>query len=535
MIKAEHIISRNVQLRADRKVFESHWQECAEVTLPMKDDVTKKTMDGGKHGLQILDNTAIQANEMLAGFLHGFLTNPSEKWFEMTTGDQQLDEDDDVRGWLQDCENRMMNVLVNSNFQTEVHEVYLDLGCFGTAPMSMEEDEKTVIRFASRPVKQVVIDENFRGEVDTFIREFDLEVRQIAKMFGEKKMTESMQKMLKDQPQTKYKLLHAVYPYEEAIRMGDKPEKMLPWVSQYIVEQEKFTIREGGFSELPWVAPRWSKLSGEKYGRSPAMVALPEAKLINKMAETIIRGAQKVVDPPLQLPHDGFILPINTKPGGLNYRMSGTGDRDEIKPIFNDARIDFGNQVMESVRTRIRDAFYQNQLSLGANNPQMTATEVNQRTEEKNRFLGPLLGRQTAEFLRPVIDRLFAIMMRKGMFKPAPQKLAGKKLDVRYSSAIAQVQRANIAMSISKALQATAPFIQMDPSVADIYAGEEVGREMIRIFGAPQRIIRNREDIDKIRQQKAQQQQQAQQLAKGNAVADINQKEAAAKSKLSVV
>lgn len=535
MMSADYLIKRNTQLRSERAVFESHWQECAEVTLPMKDDVTKKTTPGSKHGLQILDNTAIQANEMLAGFLHGFLTNPSEKWFELTTGDQKLDEDDDVRLWLQDSENRIMNVLLNSNFQTEVHEVYLDLGCFGTAPMSIEEDEKTVVRFASRPVKQVVIDENYRGEIDTFIREFHLKVGQIAEMFGPDALSESQKKELKDAPETEYKCLHGVYPRAEAERAGMKPPKMLPWVSQYVIEQEKRTVREGGFSELPWVAPRWSKLSSEKYGRSPAMVALPEAKLINKMAETIIRGAQKVVDPPLQLPHDGFILPLNTKPGGLNYRLSGTGDRDEIKPIFNDARIDFGNQVMESVRTRIRDAFYQNQLTLGNNNPQMTATEINQRTDEKNRFLGPLLGRQQAEFLRPVIDRVFAIMSRKNMFQRPPQKLSGRVLDVRYSSAIAQVQRANIGMSISKTIQAAAPFIQMDPTVADLFNGEETARELARINGAPQRIIRNRDEIDKIRQGRQQAQEQQAKLANAQQVSDINQKEATARSKLTAV
>lgn len=535
MISADHVCKRWEALKSDRTVFESHWQECAQFTLPQKDDVVQKQSPGSKRGIDILDNTAIQANELLAGMLHGFLTNAAEKWFEFTTGDQRLDEDDDVRGWLQDCENRVMNVLINSNFQTEVHEMYLDLGCFGTAPMHIEEDDRSVVRFTSRPVAQVVVDENYRAEIDTVIRECEMSVREIHAMFGEKALSEKMLKELKDSPDKKYCILHAVYPRAEAERLGLKPKKMLPFISQYVIKEEKRTIREGGFEEFPWVVPRWSKLSGEKYGRSPAMVALPESKLINKMAEVIIKGAQKVVDPPLQVPSDGFILPLNTKPGGVNYRMSGTGDRDEIKPILADARIDFGFEVMESVRRRIRDAFYQNQLMLSDNNPQMTATEVNQRTEEKHRFLGPLVGRLQSEFLRPLIDRVFAIMMRRGMFLAPPQKLSGKNIDVRYSSALMKLQREASAIAILRTLQDTAPFIQMDQSVADLFDGEEAAREIARIRGAPQRLIRNREDIENLREARAQAQADQAQLANGQVMADINQKEAAAKAKLQAV
>ena len=401
--------------------------------------------------------------------------------------------------------------------------------------MVIEEDEKFVVRFSSRPVTQVLIDENYRGEVDTVIRECDMTVREIVAMFGLDALDDEMKKQFKDKPETKHCVLHMVFPIEEAKRLGLKPMKMLPFISQYVLKEKKRTIRESGFSEFPWVTPRWSKLSGEKYGRSPMMVALPEAKLINKMAETVLKGAQKQIDPPLQVPSDGFVLPLNTKPGGINYRMSGTGDRDEIKPIFNDARIDFGNEVMESVRRRIRDAFYQNQLMLQDNNPQMTATEVNQRTEEKHRFLGPLVGRQQAEFLRPMIDRVFAIMLRRGMFDEPPQKLSGRNIDVRYSSALMQLQREARAVAISRTIQDMVPFIQLDQSVADLIDGEEAGREIARIRGMPQRIIRKRDDIEAVRDARAKAQQQQQQLANGQAVADINQKEATAKSKLQAV
>jgi hypothetical protein len=44
----------------------------------------------------------------------------------------------------------------------------------------------------------------------------------------------------------------------------------------------------------------------------------------------------------------------------------------------------------------------------------MTATEVMQRTEERMRLLGPILGRMEAELLGPIITRVFGIMLRQG-------------------------------------------------------------------------------------------------------------------------
>ena len=73
------------------------------------------------------------------------------------------------------------------------------------------------------------------------------------------------------------------------------------------------------------------KASNEIYGRSPAMTALPDVKMLNEMSKTTIKAAQKQVDPPLLVPDDGFLLPVRTVPGGLNFYRSGT--RDRIEPL----------------------------------------------------------------------------------------------------------------------------------------------------------------------------------------------------------
>ena len=236
------------------------------------------------------------------------------------------------------------------------------------------------------------------------------------------------------------------------------------------------------------------------------MVALPDVKTVNKMDEVMLIGAQKVVDPPLQMPDDGFVFPIMTVPGGINFYRPGTSDR--ITPIFNDARIDFGFQMMGERRERIRKSFFVDQLRL-SEGPQMTATEVLQRTEDSMRLLSPVLGRQQSEFLRPLISRVFDIMIRRDMFLDAPQVLEGRSIDFQYSSLIAKAQRVAEGQNILRTMEMVSPFIQLDPSVADNINGDEAFRVIARIHGMDQRIVRDQDEVEERRESRAQAQEEA--------------------------
>jgi len=515
----EQLISKFDHLKGERGRWETHWQDIADFIHPNKNTIMRKlTTEGEDKYVDLLDNTGVQSNELLAGALHGMLTSPNAPWFELTTGDESLDQEDDVRQWLQKQASRMHNVLNNSNFHTEKHEMDLDQTAFGTGCTLMEEDDVEVVRFSTKFIADYLIDEDSKGRINQIYLAWKWSAEKIVEEYGyddcPKKVREAFDKK---EHATKFELILGVYPR----KLINPKAKGLEFVSQTVIKSERANVNVGGFESFPFLVPRWSKAAGEKYGRGPGSVALPECKVLNKMNETMLIGAQKLVDPPVQMPDDGFILPLITSPGGVNYRRSGNPD-DVIKPIFNDTRIDFGYQALEDRRKRIRDAFYVDQLRLQQGGPMMTATEVMQRTEEQMRLLGPMLGRQQTEFLSPLVDRLFKIMYRRGLIDPAPAVLGGKNLGVKYSSFIARTQRVNDAQNTTRWLQAITPFMQIDPSTAVVIDAEQAVRSLASIFGPPQEIIRNKKVVEDLRKQQQEQreeqinQQMAQnQLAQG--------------------
>jgi hypothetical protein len=117
------------------------------------------------------------------------------------------------------------------------------------------------------------------------------------------------------------------------------------------------------------------------YGRSPAMNALPDVKMLNTMSKTTIKAAQKQIDPPLMVPDDGFVLPVRTVPGGLNFYRSGT--RERIEPLNIGANNPIGLQMEEQRRKAIRENFFVDQLmTTGSKHDSNRSHAKNRRKDE---------------------------------------------------------------------------------------------------------------------------------------------------------
>lgn len=522
-MNAKQLLKKYEQKKSERLVWDSHFQEINDYVNPRKNNIVKSFAKGAKRNLHLLDNTALVSCELLAGALHGLLTNPYAQWFGLSTGDPDIDNDDQARAWLQDTAHRMLNILNDSNFQTEVHEFYLDLCGVSTANLLMEEDDETVVRFTAKFIGNYCIEENNKGIVDTVYCEWTWDAQTIAEEFGVENLTKKVKEAYEKKQDTKFTIIHGVYPKSPLDKSKNTP-KLHDFISHYVCKEDEADILVEGYWEQPYLVSRWAKSSDEEWGRGPGFTALPEAKIINKMTETIIKAAQKVVDPPLQLPDDGFILPLRTYPGGLNFRRSGF--EDKIEPVFNkEIRVDFGIQAMEQHRERIKQAFYVNQIMLSNEGPQRTATQVNRESSDSMRFLGPMLGRQQSEFLGPMCNRLYKVMDRKKMFKPMPEiMLRARGLSVQYSSAIAKMQRLDESQSIQRTMADLAPFAQLFPEIKDNFDPDQAARIVANNNGFPQAIIRDLTKVKQIREarQKAQeelikqqqQQQQVDQLSK---------------------
>jgi hypothetical protein len=499
MDKAVSIAKRFDYIKSRRDNWDTHYQELADYMLPRKADIVKKRSRGEKRMELIYDGTALQSIDLMAAFLHGMLTSGAAPWFHLDIKDTDINRDDDVREWLQDTSMRMMRAFNQSNFETEVHETYVDLVVFGTSCMFIEMD-KGDLRFSTRHISEFYAQEDQFGMVNTVFRMYRMTAEQAVERFGIENVSDFIKKKVEKNPDEEVEILHAVMPRTERdVTKGNN--KNMPFMSAYLCMQTKMIMSEGGFEELPYVVPRFLKATGEVMGRSPAMTALPDVKMLNLMSKTIIQAAQKQIDPPLLVPDDGFLLPIRTQPGGLNFFRAGS--RDTITPLQTGANIPIGLNMEEQRRAAIRQAFYVDQI-LFSGQPGMTATEVVQRQEERMRVIGPVLGRLMNEMLRPMIDRVFSLMLRDGMLAEPPEILQGRDIDIEYVSPLAKAQKSNSLNNTMRALEILLPLAQSLP-VGDHIDPDGLVEHVTDALGVPKTTLRSSREVAETRKQRAEQ------------------------------
>ena len=527
MATYEYIKKRVDALASDRGTWEVNWQEILDYVMPRKADVVTLRTKGEKRTEVLFDSTAITANNLLAASLHGTLTSPSLPWFSIKLRNEELNRNRDVQLWLEDTARRMYETFNENNFNTEVHELYLDICSIGTGALFVEEGnkgfDKDGIHFNTLHIAEYYIQENINGKVDTLYRKYKLTARQAVQEFGEKNVGEKILKAAKEKPDQKFNFIHAVEPTDDYKRATGKTSTKLPFHSCHVCEEDKMVVRTGGYNEFPYLVPRWSKATGEIFGRSPSYNALPDIKTLNKAVEIGLKAWAKAIDPPLLVQDDGVIGRVRTTPAGITVvRNDGA-----IKPLQIGSNWQITDLKENQLRTAIRQAYYSDQLQL-QDGPQMTATEVQVRYELMQRLLGPTLGRFQTEFLNPLIERVFGIMYRANALDQAPSIIGDTKIDIEYVGPLARSQRMEEAVAIERLYQLAMNIGQIDPAIMDNIDHDEAIRMRAKLLGVPKTIMKDINDVNDIREQRAmmQQAQQQAQLQQAQAQTALTQGQA---------
>ena len=529
---------------SERSNYEAHCQDIAQVVSPRKIDFVGNVTPGDKRMQRVYDPTGIHANELLAAGLHGLATNPATKWFSLRMVGQKIqnqegesidvNEDEHVLEYLSDVEELMWQRLYQpgTNFTTALHECYLDLGAFGTSILFVGQRDDGGLMFECRSLAECLIAENHEGRIDTVMRKTEYTVRQMWQMRKTKKNPDGWE--LSDVVKTKYQdkhfddkvvVIHAVYPRVERDPTKRGADNM-PWASCYFELETMHELEMGGFPEFPYLVARWSKYGGELYGRSPAMTALPDIKMLQAMELAKIKLLQKVADPPMWLRDDGVVGGTRTVPGGINYWRGNPNDGVMLQPVSLQG-IQALVQDQEIIRQRILRTFFADIMRMNdVNQKNMTAFEVAQRVGEQMRLLGPLVGRLESEMLGPLVERVFGILTRQGLLPDAPETIQGADFSVEYVSPIATAQKQTALNGVMQALQLPMAF---GPEAAMQIIAKNV--DVDRLFRWSWDLLNNDPDLlrDDDEMEQANQMQQAQQaMQMAQPVMDMIQKGAMA-------
>lgn len=527
--KAKEILKTWERRKGDRGTTESHWQQCSNYADPNRADYIAERTPGAKRMQYVFDQTPIWSRQQFVAGMDSLMTSSTIQWFFLRTENEGLNRNQNVKLWLAQA-SAVMYGIFNSpkhNFASQKQQLFSDQALIGTSCMAVLESHKSGILFSTHHMKEVVIAENEEDRVDDVTRRWEWTAAQAYACWGAG-AGEKVAKAAMDRPDEKFAFLQRVKP-----RLKRDPQradnKNMAFESFYVTEADQEIIKEKGFQEFPFLTPRLEKSTGEIYGRSLTMTALPDIKMLMELVKLNVKGAQKLIDPPLDVPDNGYIMPLRTTPGGLVFRRSNMRPDDRIQPIATGGQPEIGDKMLNDLRNAIMRTYYVDLLRMptdlsdpNSDGKGSTATYWLQRREKEMMALAPMFARSQAEFLGPLIDRVFAILWRKSValkfgpgspFPPPPQELSGQALVPEYVSPVAIAQKSSQLDSVQKLMAQQLALRQIDPQTPIVLDMVEIMRLTADDQNAPPSALKSPEQMDAEAQQQAQQQQQEQQHA----------------------
>ena len=538
-----------IQLENESSSFLPTWRELGDFILPRRtrfssSDVNKDERRTSK----IIDSTATLAQRTLRSGMMSGLTSPARPWFKLTLRDSGTgDLSEPAKFWLDEVTKAMTTIFLKSNLYNKLPIIYGDLGVFGNGALYMEEDIDEVVRFSSFSIGEYNIGVDFKGVVDKFIRTFSMTVHQIVVKYGQEgdvknpidwsKISSHARSMYENNLKEAYiEVRHVVMPNPQydSKKLESKYKKFISvyyesgatGTAQYGPNYFNTTgggldlnkyLSEKGYDYFPVLVPRWEVSSEDTYATScPGIIALGDIKQLQIGEKRSNQAIEKMVNPPMIAPTSMRNQKASILPGDITYTDERDGQKGFRAAHDINFRVDLLEQKQEQVRQRIKRAFYEDLFLMFAlsDRREITATEVNEKQEEKLLALGPVLEQLNQDLLDPLIDNTFLIMGKQNLIPEPPPELQGRELKVEYLSVMAQAQKLTGLGTIERFAGFYRNILEIEPGVAAKVNTDNLMDRFADRIGLDPGIVRDDEAAEEIRaaqQAQIQQQQQAEQ------------------------
>lgn len=507
------IINHQEELASKRANWDSFWDQIAYRVLPSQLGFTVQTEEGVRREERAFDTTAIVACQRFAAFISEGLTPRDSMWHSLVPEDEDLEDDEESRIFLERLAKAIFarRYRPEAGFVAQRQENYEQLGAFGNYSMFIDDDIGRGARYRAIPIREVYWAESHAGVIDMEYRRYQLTARQAVQQFGDR-TPQRVRADVEKRPNALHDFIHCVRPNEDSKLRDPLTGRMAPWASYHVYVGDRSVISAGWFATWPYANGRFIKGARELWARSPAVAAFPAILTVNEQKKTVLRAGQKAVDPPILCTEDGILDGFNLRSGALNYGALSEQGTELVKPFHNQARVELGVELMAMEQSAINDAFMVSLFQILAEKPNMTATEVLSRLQEKAELLSPTTGRLESEDLGPMIAREIDLYIRSSegqwVLEEMPDQLRerGGAYKVVYSSPLARARRAAEALAITRTVEFAGAAAALDPAAAMMIDVPESIRTIADIHGMPTKLLRTRAQLAELRAQEQQQQ-----------------------------
>lgn len=471
------------------------------------------------------DTTGTRSLPKYVSILERLATPQGSMWHKLKASDERLNAQRRVKLYFDQLNTLLykMRYSPEAGFRIASNEVYQSLGVYGNGPIFIGRKKQNAasripgFRYIACSFRDVFFLVDDEGVVVAVFRRMWLNVRQFRAKFPDTEMPKGMKgEASKPNPSehTAFEFVHYVALRGSSHKPDALDSRRHPWTSSYLsVQDNEYVGKETGYASMPYKIPRTATSAGDAYGYSPAVQSLAALGTASQMKKTYLKQGNRAVDPVL-LAHDDGVLngQVDLRPGAVNYGALDAQGRKLVQALET-GNFNVAIELLQDERRDIEDSFFVTLFQILQENPEMTATEVIERSAEKAALLSPTMGRLQSEFLGPLIEREIDILAELGLLPEMPPELieAQGDYEVQYTSPMAKSIYAEETSGFTRAFQLAmeAANATQDPSALDHFDLDVALPEIADNLGTPARWMRDPTKVEEIRKSRAQQNEQA--------------------------
>ena len=509
------------KLENDRHSWEKRWKDIRELVVPARGrnlDGDISTANKGETHDKRINGTTSRALKVLSAGIQSGVTSKARQWFLLGHPDPQINSDRMVREWYDEVQRVLEGLFRRTNFYSACLHTYEEMAAFGQGALAILEHPDNVFYCRCFTTGTYWMGTDQYGEVDTFFYREVLTCRQMEQRYGRDSLPDSIKSEFDNgKLEEHHVVVVGVFRHPEVYGL-DKDE-LRPVTSVHFLDvgekresgSESF-LKVSGYRMWPLMTPRWDVVDADVYGTAPMYDVLADTKTLQAMESDILKGAAKIISPPMRAPSSMRRSGINASPGALNF-IDNPGT-DGVAPLYQ-VPIDINavqakqNLLIQDIKEGLYNSLFL--ALLMQDNPQMTAREVTERHEEKLLMLGPVLERIHGEFLDPVIQRVFGIAWEAGLIPPPPEELGPDvPTTVEYISILSQAQKAIGVNRIEQSVQFIGTLMAALPEARHLLKPFEIVSAYNEMIGTPAKMFATEEEFEAAVQAEQQQTQMAQ-------------------------
>jgi len=489
------IAKRSAKAWSDKTPYETLMREAYEYAIPYRQP--KQNGAAGENRIdRVFDNTAIVSSFRFAGRLQNDLVPPGQKFFTLELGPiAKLGGDEDKKQVLENLQSDadvLHALFQGGEFDTAVHEMFLDLAAGTGAMMIIPGDDSRPVRFITSPIEDIALEPGAYSDIGAIFFRRKWPARSLPGMWPKAVFPPELQKTIDTNPDAEIEVC------QDCIWEADKKRWCL-----YVYEKDgKQGWHESKSRICPWVVPRYYKIAGETYGRGPIHITLPTIKTLNKAQELTLKAAALAILGIFTRIDDGVFNPDTARiaPGAMwTVARNGGLLGPSVSKLDLPGRYDMNQIILGELRMQVKEGLLDQQLPPDGQTPR-SASEIMERVKRLALEHNGALGRLVQEFVVPIVRRVMEIA-GDARFLKSKFDIDQLLVAVKVTSPLAvaqQAQQAKVLVDYIQLVEALVVQGQAAGEVVQLYAAlEDIGRMMgveeKRFVGDAER--RNREAL----------------------------------------